>query len=201
MRKLTYLIIIAILLNVYSCSKCKDSEKFFDITGMNVGVNLNEISAPLDTNLAVDFGKFYINLNFTKRLYSEINYQENLPNLFFRPVYALDCADDGQKSSEETIESISIFSNNQFDSLGNVADTLNKYFEMYGSIMHYSTTGFQDLNSFLSAKLNAFTNITLRLKSNPTSSLKHQFTIVYKQTNGETYTAKTPLIEFLKCKK
>ena len=198
MRKLIYLIIISVLLNVYSCNKCRDSEKFFDIIGLNVGVNLNEISAPLDTNLAVDFGKFYINLNFTKRLYSEINYQENLPNLFFSPVYALDCADDGQKSSEETIESISIFSNNKFDSLGNLTDTLNKYFEISANKLYYSTTNFEDLNTFIQTKSKAFTNITLRLKSNPTASLKHQFTIVYKQTNGETYTAKTPLIEFLK---
>jgi hypothetical protein len=154
MRKLTDLIIIAILFNVYSCSKCKVSEKFFDITGLNVGVNLNEISAPLDTNLAVDFGKFYINLNFSKRLYSETNYQENLPNLFFGSAYALDCPEYEQKSSE-SIENISVFSNNKFDSLGNVNDTLNRYFEINANNINYSKSNFEDLNTFLLKKQNA----------------------------------------------
>lgn len=197
MRKLTHLIIIVTSINIYSCCNCDEPGKFYDIIGMNALVNLKGKSAPLDTNLAVDFKNLYINLNFDKRIYSQKNCKENSPIMFFTPAYACKCDEGGESGSKEIIEQINIFSNNQFDSSGNVADTLNKYFEMYGSIVYYSTTGFQDLNSFLSAKPNAFTNITLRLKSNPTASFKHQFTIVYKQTNGETYTAKTPLIEFI----
>lgn len=62
----------------------------------------------------------------------------------------------------------------------------------------YLTNNFEDLNKFMLAKPNAYPFLILRLKSKPTSSLKHQFTIIYKQTNGETYSAKTPLVEFLK---
>jgi hypothetical protein len=40
--------------------------------------------------------------------------------------------------------------------------------------------------------------LRLKLNAKPTASLKHQFTIVYKQTNGEVYTSITPLVEFLK---
>ncbi|MFA9213778.1 MAG: hypothetical protein ACEQSR_08015 [Candidatus Methylacidiphilales bacterium] len=198
MRKLLYIIIIVTSINIYSCCNCDEPGKFYDITGMNVLVNLKGKSVPLDTNLAVDFKNLYINLNFDKKIYSQKNCKENSTIMFFNSAYACKCDEGGESGSKEIIEQINIFSNNQFDSLGNVADTLNKYFEMYGSIMHYSTTGFQDLNSFLSAKPNAFSKITLRLKFKPTSSLKHQFTIVYKQTNGETYVEKTSLIEFLK---
>ena len=198
MKKPLYICLVALALNIYSCCNCDDVPDYFDITGMKVQLTKKNKTESIDTNLAVAYDNFFIDISFNKTFYSCVNNKLDLQNLLFNSLYACKCVEAGFSGSKESIEGIFVFSNNKFDSIGTASDTLNKYFEISGSKSNYSTTAFADLNSVILTKPNAFTNFSLRLKKAPSSALKHEFTIIYKQTNGEVYSAKTPTIEFVK---
>ncbi len=196
-RKVSYIFVFFTALNIYSCCNCDDVGEYFDINSMSVKASLKGQTLSADTNIPVDFDAYDIHLIFGKRYYSQASSPFNCSNILFNTAYACKCDQEGGSGSKEIIERISLFSNNKFDSLGNVSDTLNKYFELSGTDGYYRLqTDFKDLDSVLATKPKAYFQITLRLKTKPTGSLQHQFTIEYKQTNGEIYRATLPTIRF-----
>ncbi len=195
-RKVSYIFVFFTALNIYSCCNCDDVGEYFDINSMSVKASSKGQTLSADTNIRVDFDAYYIDLNFVKRYYSQASSPFNCSNILFNTAYACKCKQDGYLGSKETLEGIAIFSNNKFDSLGNVRDNLSKYFELSSQNEYYISIPFADMDSVVNTKPNAFSQITLRLKTKPTGSLQHQFTIEYKQTNGEIYRATLPTIRF-----
>ena len=112
--------------------------------------------------------------------------------------HACSCAEEapGQMGSTERLSEIKISSDAAFTSGGNSSELLNQYFEMAG-LTEGTTNEFFNLESLLNTKpmLSVYA-VRLRLKSKPTGSLNHKFTIQYKLTNGESYTATTQEIMF-----
>jgi hypothetical protein len=195
-RKVSYIFVFFTALNIYSCCNCDDVGEYFDINSMSVKASSKGQTLSADTNVRVDFDAYDIHLIFGKRFYSQASSPFNCSNILFNTAYACKCKQEGVLGSKEIIERISIFSNNKFDSLGNTSDTLNSYFEVTGGKNYTPINDFKDLNTFLLTKPKAFENIYIRLKTKPTGSLQHQFTIEYKQTNGEIYKATLPTIRF-----
>jgi hypothetical protein len=147
----------------------------------------------LDSTAKVKLEEYYIDLTYSKTYYSECNQQFDFSNLLFTNAYACKCAMDGSYGTTEKIDSIQIFSYYLFDSSSGVNESISKYFTVVTNVGNQV-----NLNEYMQSKPNpSLFNLRLKLNTNPTASLKHQFTIVYKQTNGETYTAKTPLVEFI----
>jgi hypothetical protein len=194
MKKVFWIFTVAIALNIYSCCNCDEVKKYFDVNGFSVkGYKMGQ-TVSLDSTEKVNFEEYYIDLTFNKTYYSECKQQFDFSNLLFTNAYACKCAMDGSYGSTEKIDSIQIFSSYLFDSLTSVNESISKYFTVITNV------GSQiNLNEYTQSKPNpSLYYLRLKLNTKPTASLKHQFTIVYKQTNGETYIAKTPLIEFLK---
>ena len=194
MKKVFWIFTVAIALNIYSCCNCDEVKKYFDVNGFSVkGYKMGQ-TVSLDSTEKVNFEEYYIDLTFNKTYYSECKQQFDFSNLLFTNAYACKCAMDGSYGSTEKIDSIQIFSSYLFDSLTSVNESISKYFTVITNV------GSQiNLNEYTQSKPNpSLYYLRLKLNTKPTASLKHQFTIVYKQTNGETYIAKTPLIEFIK---
>ncbi|MEJ6981563.1 hypothetical protein WG906_13940 [Pedobacter sp. P351] len=93
--------------------------------------------------------------------------------------------------SVEQVSDIKIFSNSPFRNAGNPSELLNQYFEIgWGET-------FSDIDAFVVTKPKFSTrSIKLRLKSRPDGASTHQFTIHYKQANGESYSTTTQEIMF-----
>jgi hypothetical protein len=194
MKKVFWIMAIAIALNIYSCCNCDEVKKYFDVNGFSAeGYKMGQTSK-LDSTTKVNFEEYYIDLTFNKSYYSECKQQYDFSSLLFNNAYACKCAMDGSYGSTEKIDSIQIFSSYLFDSSMAVNENISKYFTVITNV------GSQiNLNEYTQSKPNpSLFYLRLKLNTKPTSSLKHEFTIVYTQTNGETYSAKTPLIEFLK---
>lgn len=194
MKKVFWIFTVAIALNIYSCCNCDEVKKYFDVNGFSAkGYKMGQ-TVSLDSTEKVNLEEYYIDLTFNKTYYSECIQQFDFSNLLFTNAYACKCAMDGSYGSTEKIDSIQIFSSYLFDSLTGVNESISKYFTVITNV------GSQiNLNEYTQSKPNpSLYYLRLKLNTKPTASLKHQFTIVYKQTNGETYIAKTPLIEFLK---
>lgn len=192
MKKVFWIFAVAIALNIYSCCNCNEVKKYFDVNGFSVkGYKMGQ-NGSLDSTAKVNFEEYYIDLTFNKTYYSECKQQYDFSNLLFNNAYACKCAMDGSYGSTEKIDSIQIFSSHLFDSSMAVNESISKYFTVITNV------GSQiNLDKYTQTKPNpSFFYLRLKLNTKPTASLKHQFTIIYKQTNGETYTAKTPLIEF-----
>jgi len=194
MKKVFWIMAVAIALNIYSCCNCDEVKKYFDVNGFSAeGYKMGQTSK-LDSTAKVSLEEYYIDLTFNKTYYGECKQQFDFSNLLFTNAYACKCAIDGSYGSNEKIDSIQIFSSYLFDSSLGVNESISKYFTVITNV------GSQvNLNEYTQSKPNpSLFYLRLKLNTKPTSSLKHEFTIVYTQTNGETYSAKTPLIEFLK---
>lgn len=194
MKKVFWIFTVAMALNIYSCCNCVEVKRYFDVNGFSAkGYKMGQTGS-LDSTAKVNFEEYYIDLTFNKTYYSECKQQFDFSNLLFTNAYACKCVMDGSYGTTEKIDSIQIFSSYLFDSSIGVNESISKYFTVITNV------GSQiNLNEYTQSKPNpSLFYLRLKLNTKPTSSLKHQFTIVYKQTNGETYTAKTPLIEFVK---
>jgi hypothetical protein len=194
MKKVFLIFTAAIALNIYSCCNCDEVKKYFDVNGFSAkGYKMGQTGS-LDSTEKVNLEEYYIDLTFNKTYYSECKQQFDFSNLFFTNAYACKCSIDGSYGTSEKIDSIQIFSSYLFDSLTSINESISKNFTVITNV------GSQvNLNEYTQSKPNpSLFYLRLKLNTKPTASLKHQFTIVYKQTNGETYVAKTPLIEFLK---
>ena len=194
MKKVFWIFTVAIALNIYSCCNCDEVKKYFDVNGFSAKGYKRGQTVSLDSTEKVNLEEYYIDLTFNKTYYSECKQQFDFSNLLFTNAYACKCAMDGSYGSTEKIDSIQIFSSYLFDSLTGVNESISKYFTVITNV------GSQiNLNEYTQSKPNpSLYYLRLKLNTKPTASLKHQFTIVYKQTNGETYVVKTPIIEFLK---
>jgi len=194
MKKVFWIFTVAIALNIYSCCNCDEVKKYFDVNGISAKGYKTGQTGSLDSTAKVSLEEYYIDLTFNKTYFSECKQQFDFSNLLFTNAYACKCAMDGSYGSTEKIDSIQIFSSYLFDSLTGVNESISKYFTVITNV------GSQiNLNEYTQSKPNpSMFYLRLKLNTKPTASLKQQFTIVYKQTNGETYVAKTPLIEFLK---
>ena len=194
MKKVFWIFIVTIAINIYGCCNCDEAKKYFDVNGISAkGYKMGQTGS-LDSTEKVSLEEYYIDLTFSKTYYTECKQKFDFSNLLFTEVYACKCAMDGSSGTTEQIDSIQIFSSYVFDNSIGVNESISKYFTVITNV------GSQvNLYEYTQSKPNpALFYLRLKLNTKPTVSLKQQFTIVYKQTNGETYTAKTSLIEFLK---
>ena len=114
---------------------------------------------------------------------------------FVSSAYACKCSEEfpGRLGSVEQVSEIKIFSKSPFRKEGNSSELLNEYFEI-----GWGWEGsFSDIDAFVATKPKfANRSIKLRLKLRPDGASTHQFTIHYKQTNGESYSTTTQEIRF-----
>ncbi len=194
MKKVFWIFTVTIALNIYSCCNCDEVKKYFDVNGVTASPLKIGQTIPLDSTSKVNLEEYYIDLTFSKTYYTECKQKFDFSNLLFTSAYACKCAMDGSYGSTEKIDNIQIFSSYLFDSSISINESISKYFTVitnFGSQVN--------LNEYTQSKPNpALFYLRLKLNTKPTVSLKHQFTIIYKQTNGEVYVSKTPLIEFMK---
>lgn len=202
---------IVILLLIFNlgggCScDCDKVPKYFDVNGMNAKVsqlekrfgNQDESEYLLDSAQQVSYDKLIITLVPNVTYYGTVSMFKNIS--FISAAYACSCGDNmpGTGGTIEQISEINIVSAQPFTSSGTTAEPLNKYFEIYD----FTATGtaprkFVDLDSLVNTRPKLpWLPIRLRLKTRPTGSLTHKFTIQYKQTNGEVYTTRTQEIKF-----
>jgi hypothetical protein len=194
MKKVFWIFTVAIAFNIYSCCNCDEVKKYFDVNGFSAnGYKIGQTGS-LDSTAKVKLEEYYIDLTYSKTYYSKCKQQFDFSNLLFTNAYACKCAMDGSYGTTEKIDSIQIYSSYLFDSSIGFNESISKYFTVitnFGSQVN--------LNEYTQSKPNpSLFYLRLKLNAKPTASLKHQFTIVYKQTNGEVYTSITPLVEFLK---
>ncbi len=93
--------------------------------------------------------------------------------------------------SEEVIAGLVVFSNSAYDSAHPAGDSLNDLldvFMLYPADDGPYRTPFA-LTDFLSEKRTARQRVVMTLRSPPAQAAEHEFTLVYRQTNGEVYTA------------
>jgi hypothetical protein len=200
MQKEIKIFTLIILFNTLGCcpSDCDKVPKYFDINGLDLTVKkITKIygdssftSEIFDTNNSIDLELL------PKVNYYGLNNSFNFGNLFINSAYACKCGGPGHQGSMENISDIIIFSNNQFLSSSSISDTLTQYFNISGLGSKFSIKP-TDLVTFLTTQPPAMNKIELTLKIIPSGSNEHKFTIIYKQTNGETYEVMTPNIQFI----
>ncbi len=203
--KLKSLILLAVLMIGGGClCDCEDQPNYYNVTGINAVANVlaerfgnqTEREYKLENNEKVDYNKLIIQLIPTKTYYGKKS--ETIGFSFVNSAYACKCGElsPGEMGSTERLSEIKIYSDAAFTSGGSSSELLNQYFEIAG--MTYETyREFFDLNSVLINKpvLSTF-EVKLRLKTKPTGIMNHKFTIQYKLTNGESYTATTQEVMF-----
>lgn len=205
MSKKFKIIFLLAILNLGGCSNCKDIPKYFDINGLTA--DLKQITTVyedgsfsdehIDSNAKVNFDKFIIQLTPNTTYYGDNSIFDkfDFSSLFISKAMAK-CMNPGYEGSLERISEINIFSSYQFTNSGLTTDTLSKYFDIDGDGYKGSYLKRIDLVTFTKTNPQPLQQIHLILKAKPDGSLKHKFTVQYKQTNGETYTVTTPTIEF-----
>lgn len=204
MRERSKIFILILTFNFLGCNpqNCDTVPKYLDIEGLDVAVNkitktYNDGSfstQPFDTNNTIDFKDLVLRLTPEMNYYGQTN-SFKLGNPFISSAYAGKCPTPGYQGSMEQISDIIIFSNNPFLDSGTTQDTLSQYFNISG----YDRNNYiepVDLLSFMSTQPTVMREIDLTLKVKPTGSSAHEFTIIYKQTNGEIYEVTTPTIKF-----
>ena len=98
-------------------------------------------------------------------------------------------------TSNEIVESIVITSNQAFDDSHLAGDTLNDIFEIV--YLDFDGTEYSypmSIDQFVSSGPTAKKFYYLSLKSSPLKAANHNFSVYYKQTNGETYQDSTATI-------
>lgn len=178
----------------YDCNKVPE---YFDVTGFRSSIQkITEtypdgtyLCVPLDSVNAVAFDKVVLQMEPTMTFYGDNSrkYNFEIPSFFVNSAVACECLEPGHAGSNERISEINIFSTYLFTSTGSTTDTLTKYFDIVGYYSDGRNLNRTDLNSFLQSNPPALKFMQLILKVKPNGSLKQQFNVVYKQTNGELY--------------
>lgn len=203
--KLKSLILLTALMIGGGCScECEDYPNYFDVTGINADANViarrlgnqTEGEYGLENNEKVDYNKFLIYLTPTKTYYGKGS--KSIGFSFTNSAYACSCSEEspGWMGSVEQLSEIKIYSDSAFNLGESPSVLLNQYFEMAGMTAD-TDDDFFDLETVLATKPQlSIVSVRLRLKAKPTGSLNHKFSIQYKLTNGESYTATTQQIIF-----
>ncbi|MBC8051628.1 MAG: hypothetical protein H7Y13_01035 [Sphingobacteriaceae bacterium] len=202
--KLKSLILLAALIIGGGCScDCEDYPNYYDVTGINADThilakrlgNQTESEYLLAINEKVDYDKLIIRLKPSMTYYGERRKSRGFS--FVNSAYACKCSEGypGWMGSKEQLSEIKIYSDTAFNPGGHSSDLLNQYFEI-ADMTGDTYDKFFDIDALLATKPLISLSIRLRLKAKPTGSLNHKFTIHYKLTNGEFYTATTQEIIF-----
>ena len=118
-KKLFFLVsIITVIILFENC--CKDQPRFFRRTGMSLTKNPN-------STILVDTAEWFrLSVNFDVDYLAESKHR--LSDLFIGNAYALRCSYAGEGGSQESITSVTITSNADFDSLHTSGSDITKYF-------------------------------------------------------------------------
>lgn len=199
MKLLFRVVFIVLLANVLSCNLCKDTKRYFDINGMEVGVleedsegNLHPLS--LESTQSVDYKEsLMIGVFFSLQYYSAV--KPSISDLFVNRAYANKCLEPGYLGSAEKIKDIVIVSNRSFDGLSNEPDTVTSYFDIRGVVTSQALE-WESLPDFLANQPRAMKYFYLKLNTLPQVPGDFQFQIIYKHTNDEVFKSFTPFFTF-----
>ncbi|HLW39292.1 MAG TPA: hypothetical protein VKX31_02800 [Brumimicrobium sp.] len=205
MKKIKKVLILLFIFNFSGCNpkNCGDIPKSFDVIGLELTVKkkLETYSdgsfstQSLDTNETVKYSDLVIEIVPQVNYYGQKNNSFHFGNFFIPTAYAGKCPSPGFQGSSEQISDLLIFSNQPFLSSGNTTDTLSHFFEISGWGHQSEGIKPKDLLTFIATQPYAMQKIKLTLKTKPTGSDAHQFTILYQQTNGEEYELTTPNLQ------
>lgn len=199
MKLFLRIVFIALLVNVLSCNLCKDTKRYFDINGMEVGVlqeddDGNLYPIPMESTQSIEYKEsLKIGVFFSLQYYSAIS--SSLSDLFVNRAYANKCLEPGYLGSAEKIKDIVIVSNRSFDGLSNEPDTVTAYFDIQGVVTNQSLEWIS-LPDFLLNQPRAMKYFYLKLNTLPQVSGDFQFQIIYKHTNDEVFKSSTPFFTF-----
>lgn len=164
----------------HSCEPCQGLEgAYFDVKGItleNFRQDSPNRASRVDNNGEVDFKDYKLNINF---LVDYVSKQKNSGGLI-NAAYA-DCLDSGYMGSKEYMAAMFFVTDQEYDALHQAGDTLNDIINFPAFI--------QADSSRLPYSL-----FSITLKTKPRTNLPRTFTVHYYQTNGEHYTATTPMV-------
>ena len=198
--KIFFLLVIFNFVGGCSCD-CK-APRYLDVTGLTVNVRhltklyptLPPVFDDLDSTQKVDFDSLGIGVSATGNYYGLV---QPSSFSFISSAYACKCPMGGSGGSLERIQEIKIVSAYPFTASGSANDLLNQYFDVVDFTHRELPQPLVNLDALIPThpKLTQ-SGFFLRLKTKPTGSKKHKFTIKYTQTNGEIYSVTTQEILF-----
>jgi hypothetical protein len=158
-------------------------EPYFDVQGMQLVAYQQNNNVLISANSVVNLNE----LRF--RLYADVRYysQTKTRSTGFLPA-AMACSpiDPGYKGSTERIDSLTITSRFDYDAQHPAGTALNDVLAV-----NYTPTSLREY--LLNNEGKPEQHIYLTLGKAPTRAGSHQFVLRYRQTNGEIYTAETPV--------
>lgn len=207
---LKFVLLAALFFGFPSCrdeiSGCGDVDEFFDITGIEIsnyqiseedfenGRNWQEV----ENGATIPFAHYFIRVFLEVAYYPEPPVSFNFD--FSSRAYALSCLEPGYKGSLETIDTLYIITNQDFNAQYAAGDTLNDIAEVNGFVTFYDDIqGFEPLESYFEANQAGIQDdfFSIRFNEEPKNPAQaHSFTLRYQLDNGEQYSAQTATVKF-----